>query len=461
MFSSLTKPILTKIQNKFKEKKYHIITYGCQMNKADSERIASVLEKNGFKKSGLNQADLVILNLCSVRQTAIDKAWGKLREIRKTSKTQKTQIILTGCILNEDKKKFKDKADWILDINELADWLKIIKAVKYKNAKTQNNNNGKDYLCIQPSYASKISAYVPIMTGCNNFCTYCAVPYTRGRERYRPLGEILKEIKRLIRKKYKFITLLGQNVNSYKAADPRQKNGAVDFAGLLKMIDKIPGNYWLSFITSHPKDLSDELIRCFKECKHLIPYLHLPVQSGSNQILNAMNRGYSIQKYLKLVKKIRKINPAINLSTDIIVGFPNETEADFQKTAELMKEIKFDMAYIARYSPRPGTAAFKLKNNISESEKKRREKILTEILEKTALENNQKMIGKEIEMLVEDKKNKNYFGRTKNFKNIKISAPENGSPKNNLIGKFIKVKIIKANIWNLEGKFCKELPESK
>ncbi|MFH1456584.1 MAG: tRNA (N6-isopentenyl adenosine(37)-C2)-methylthiotransferase MiaB [Patescibacteria group bacterium] len=414
---------------------YHIITYGCQMNKSDSERIATVLEDSGFKPSSLNKADYAFLNLCSVRQSAIDRVWGKINNIKKNN--SKTKIVLTGCILPSEKNKFLKKVDYILDIKDLFKWDILI------------NKNKKDYLKANPKINSPFQAFVPIMTGCNNFCSYCAVPYTRGREHSRPTKDIIDEVNKLIVRDYKFIILLGQNVNSYE--------GGLKFSELLKKIDKITGNYWLSFVTSHPKDMSNELIKCFNTCKHLIPYLHLPIQSGSNKILKAMNRKYTTEDYLKLIKKIKKINPNINLSTDIIVGFPNETKKDFNNTAEIFKKIKFDMAYIARYSPRPDTEASKLKDNISLEEKKNREKSLNNLLKKSSLENNKKILNKNIQVLIENKKDNYYFGKTRNFKNIKIKTrlKIQSAKHKNFIGKFINIKIIKANIWNLEGEIIK------
>ena len=419
---------------------YHITTYGCQMNKSDSERIASVLENSGFKKSSLEKANYAFLNLCSVRQSAIDRVWGKINNIKKITgsassrQAKNIKIILTGCILPSEKNKFLKKVDYVLDLKDLFNWDILEKKLINKN-----------YLTANPKFNSKFQAFVPIMTGCNNFCSYCAVPYTRDREKSRPVKDILDEVNKLIVQGYKFITLLGQNVNSY--------NGGIKFSELLKKINKIQGDYWLSFITSHPKDTSDELIKCFKTCKHLIPYIHLPIQSGSNKILSAMNRKYTTEDYLKLINKIKKINKNINLSTDIIVGFPNETEKDFNDTKKIIKKIKFDMAYIARYSPRPDTAAYKLKDNISLDEKKNREKILNNLLKKIALNNNKKLINKNIQVLIERKKDNYYFGKTRNFKNVRIEM-ELGIRNyelRNLIGKFVKVKITKANEWNLEG----------
>ena len=470
--------------------KYHLITYGCQMNKSDSERIVSVLEKSGLKPTTQDRADILILNLCSVRQSAIDRVWGILR------KTKNQTVILTGCILPADKQKFQNKVDLILDIKDLPRWpekFKIKNSIPDRIGDEIKNfpEVHPDYFSINPDHSSKFEAYVPIMTGCNNFCAYCAVPYTRGREVSRPVEDIIQEVHTLIIQGYKLIILLGQNVNSYKSKISNfslferslaegqflisnkisnfkfqiSKNTSVNFPTLLKLISRIPGDYWLSFLTSHPKDLSDELINCFKECEHLIPYLHLPLQSGSNKILKAMNRNYTATDYVKLIKQVKQIKPMVAVSTDIIVGFPSETKKEFEATAKLMKKIKFDMAYLAQYSPRPGTAAAKLKDNVLATEKARRRSALNEILKKTALNNNKKMVGKRIEVLIEKCNNKNEcLGKTKNFKDVKINvAPafrqEKIRPKGrsytikkDLIGQFAKVKITKANAWSLEGK---------
>lgn len=419
---------------------YNITTFGCQMNISDSERIASVMNEMGLKNADQNKADFLIFNLCSVRQTALDRVWGMLR------KTKDKTVILTGCILPKDKKKFSEKKYLILDIKDLPNWpQKIQDLKKIKIKKTKN------YFSISPTYKSKFSACVPIMTGCNNFCTYCAVPFTRGREYSRPAEEILCEVNKLIVRGVKEIILLGQNVNSYH---DQQKTKKINFVQLLKKIDKIPGNYWLSFLTSHPKDMSDELIACFKTCQHLVPYLHLPLQSGSNKILKMMNRKYTFVHYEKLIKKIRKKNITnlhLTLSTDIITGFPGETKKDFLATKKAMEKIKFDMAYLAAYSPRPQTAAAKMKDNISKQEKEQRKNILNEVLKKTALENNKKMLGQETQVLVDKITDPTIaFGKTKNFKRIKIINKDKKINKK-MLGNFVKVKITKANVWNLEG----------
>lgn len=401
------------------------------MNYSDSERIATILEKSGYS-AALNKesANLIIINACSIRQSAVNRVYGQIKNIVAQNKklSPKIKMILTGCLLNRDKRKLEGKVDLILDIKNIS-FLS-----EYLSKKRLSNKKGS-YLNIKPKCQNHYSAYVPIMTGCNNFCSYCVVPYMRGREYSRPLKEIKNEIKPLIKQGFKEIILLGQNVNSYKNSD-------VDFPKLLKIINGLRGDFWLNFLTSHPKDLSDELIETVAECKKFSPYLHLPIQSGDDQILKKMNRGYDTKRYKNLIKKIRTKIPHIAISTDIIVGFPTETKKQFNNTAKIMKEIKFDMAYISMYSPRNQTASYKLKDSIPLIEKKKRWRILNEILKKTALANNKKLLNKVVDVLVE----KENYGRTNTFKQIKFDG--NGK----LIGKFVRIKITGVTPWNLKGK---------
>jgi len=381
--------------------KYYIVTFGCQMNEADSERIAGFFENQGYKAcQKIEQADLVIVNMCSVRQSAVDRVIGLKPKIKGK------KSILTGCMLKKDKAKLSKIFNEIIDIKD-------IKA--------------------KPIHLSKFSISIPIMTGCNNFCSYCVVPYTRGREKSRPAKNIIKEING-----YKEIWLLGQNVNSYKD---------IGFANLLKKIHKLKCKFWVRFTSSHPKYFSDDIIKQIKG--KITPYLNLPVQSGDNTVLKKMNRPYTIKQYKEIIKKVRKQIPDITISTDIIVGFPGETKAQFNNTAKLFEEIKFDMAYINKYSPRAGTAAFKLKDNVSPQEKKNRERILTEILKQTALENNKKHINKIEEVLVNDYKKGYCIGKSYHYKTVKFKG------KKSYIGKFVKVKITDALSWGLKGKYAK------
>ena len=416
--------------------KYHIITFGCQMNKSDSERIASLLEKIGYQPvNKASQADLIMVNMCSVRQSAVDRVYGLSRKFTELKKQNpKLKTVLTGCILPYDKNKLKKQFDLIFNIRDLSNLPKLLNAVK--EARSCRNDG---YLSVLPLLTSEISAYVPIMTGCNNFCTYCVVPYTRGREISRPSQEIIGEIKSLVQKGYKEIILLGQNVNSYQ-------DKSVDFPLLLKKINDLSGKFWLRFITSHPKDLSDELIEIMSRGEKITEYLHLPFQAGDDEILEKMNRGYTIEKYKELIGKIRRRMKNVCLSTDIIVGFPGETKRRFKKTARLMKWADFDMAYIAQYSPRIGTAAAEFKDDIPKKEKERRKKKLNGILKRTALKNNKKYLGKTIEVLIEKKIGNDYLGKTRTFKDVKIKNPGFLKP-----SQFIEAKIIKITPWGLKG----------
>ena len=442
------------------------------MNKSDSERMASRLEQNGYEKTDNKyQANLVVVNTCGVRQMAEDRIYGLIPEIKKVNK--KAKVILTGCLVKRQdvKRRLKDYVDEWLSINEILNFprsrqdkqFSIFKQFSNPNFQTNANTKYKNnYLKIQPKYESKFSAFVPIGNGCNNFCSYCVVPYARGREVYRLAKDVLAEVKNLVKKNYKEVTLIAQNVNSYKS-------GKIDFAGLLRMVNSIPGDFWIRFMTNHPKDMSDKLIKTVANCKKACYQIHLPAQAGDDSVLKKMNRGYVKADYIKLAEKIRKqLNssgslvwqPPVAITTDIIVGFPGETKKQFNNTIKLMRKVKFDLAYIVRYSPRPGTAAFKLADNVPREEKKRRELELIKILRKTALENNKKYLGKIVKALVEkESKNEEWVGKTGTNKNVKFSPFAKASEdkpitndKISLIGKFVDVKIIKAQDFGLEGK---------
>jgi len=503
--------------------KYYIKTFGCQLNISDSERIAGFLEMHKIKPArDINQADLVIFNTCGVRQSAEDRVYGQIHNLHKTCNMKHKTIVVTGCLANRKDfiRRLKDKVDLFCEIKdfprEISSFLarhpedgtkpdegssKKYRKQCYKadsSFRWSGTQNDGLYFNILPKYRNKHTAFVPVMTGCNNFCSYCVVPYARGPEVSRPAGEIIKEIKSLIKNGYKEIILLGQNVNSYKdtslsssplveslpagrqgsrEAGGEGKNKAVSlirpsgtfslrekgdfllkenkiitFPALLKKVNAIPGNFWISFISNHPKYFSDELIETATKLKKVCELIHLPMQAGSNKILEKMNRKYTAKQYLALVDKIKKAfrnnkpGKIYAITSDIIVGFPGETKKQFLESAKIMERVGYDMVYFGQFSPRPGTVAYKMNNNVSKHEKERRENYLNEILKKTAYNNNKKYIGKELEVLVTEKKNGYYFGHTRTMKNVKII-----SAKNKLIGKIIKLKISKANAWNLEA----------
>ncbi len=408
---------------------YHIITYGCQMNENDSRRIAHLLQRSGFKKASEKKCDFLIMNACSVRGRVVDRIRGKINQLSK----EKT-LILTGCVLEKDRNELKKSFDYILDIENLTRWHK-------KVAELEKITDESDYFQVKAE-REKPTAYIPIMTGCDNFCSYCAVPYVRGRERSRPEKEIIEEVSGLIKRGFKEIWLLGQNVNSYN------KNGKSAFPDLLESVNNIRGDFWIRFTSSHPKDFSDKLIEKMKSCEKVTNYLNLPLQSGDDEILKRMNRPYDTEKYKKTIKKIKKEIPGITLSTDIIVGFPGETKKAFLNTKKMLEEIKFDMAYIARYSPRPHTKAAQLKDSVTDKEKKKRAKELTEVLKKTALKNNRGKIGKRISFLAYKSEKGTTTGKTEGYKTIKVE----GDLKE---GKFYRAEVIKASSFGLKGKFIK------
>lgn len=430
--------------------KYFLYIYGCQMNQSDAERIATVLNSCGYQETkDRDQADLVIFVTCSVRQSAEDRVWGIIRNLNLLkARGKKFKVVLSGCMaLRKQVVKKMKGVDIFLDIKDLN---KLPQLLGVKPGKEEIES----YLSVKPKYESKFTAYVPIMTGCNNFCSYCIVPYVRGRETSRPAQEVIKEVKDLIKSGYKEIILLGQNVNSYspkpkaQGSELRAKSlGQIaDFPDLLKYLAKLPGNFWLSFLTSHPKDLSDKLIKVIENNKKICPYINLPVQAGDDQVLRKMNRKYTIKQYKNLVKKIRKNIPGVAISTDIIVGFPGETKKQFLNSIKLFKDVKYDMAYLNQYSPREGTASAKMKDTVSHAEKERRDKELDKVLNKTALAINKKLVGKVLDVLVERKgKTDLWLGKTRTFKVIKIHSNKN------LLGKFVKVRILKAKSFGLEG----------
>lgn len=425
--------------------KYHIITLGCQMNISDSERIASVLESIDYKKTPKRkEADLIIINMCSVRQSAVDRVYGKIREFSKLKEVNPNlKVLLTGCILKKDLRKFKNSFDYILSIKTLNYWKNFLEKDKHScYLDPRNPELSSDYLKTKSSYSNKFSSFIPISIGCNNFCSYCVVPYTKGSLIHRNHKKILEEVKEVIKKGSKEIWLLGQNVNSYQSPI----DSSINFSKLLEMINNIKGNFWIRFTSSHPKDFSKELIKTMKNSEKVTEYLNLPIQAGDNEILKKMNRSYTVKQYKNLVKEIGKEIPDISLSTDVIVGFPAETKKQFQNTVKLFKEIKFDMAYIAQYSPRPGTAANKMKDDVSHQEKERRKRILTETLKEIAEENNKKYINKTVEVLVDKTKKGFLIGKTRSYKTVRFKGNKN------LVGQFTKVKIINVLPWGLKGK---------
>ena len=430
-----------------KKNTYHLITIGCQMNKADSERVASFLEERAFVLlPNFKEAELVILTTCGIRQSAEDRVYGLVNQIRKAN--SEAVVIITGCLAKRKDvmRRLKGQVDLFMPINELPNIFELLKnshLEKKFDTEEVRLAAGEKYLSIQPKHHSPFTAFVPVGNGCDNFCSYCVVPYARGREVYRSSEEVLAEVKKLLTDGYKEIFLIAQNVNSYR-------DGEKTFSDLLKKILALPGEFWVRFSSSHPKDLSDELIALFAE-KKMCPHLHLAMQSGDNEILDRMNRRYTIEHFYELVKKARVVLPEIAVTTDVIVGFPGETEEQFANSVKAFQELEFDLAYVSQYSPRPGTVSSLMEDDISKKEKDRRDKILVKILEESGLKKNQKYLGKEVLVLVDGKNKKGkYYGKTASFKNVWLAVPEK-IPADSLIGNFVKTKIISATDSGLEG----------
>lgn len=431
-------------------KSYYVKTYGCQMNEHDTENIKAMLEEVGFSEvDDYEKADLVILNTCSIRENAHNKAFGMLGRLKHLKESNPNLVIgLCGCMAQEEKvvdeilKKysFVNFVFGTHNINRLSDLL------------LENFNTGNQVIEVFSSEGNIIEdmpvkrqnsykAYVNIIYGCDKFCTYCIVPFTRGKQRSRQPQDIIDEVKALVNEGYKEVTLLGQNVNAYG------KDLDIDYTmeDLLNDVSKTKIQR-IRFVTSHPWDFTDEMIDVIAKNKNIMPYIHLPVQSGSNRILKLMGRRYTKEEYLTLFHKIRERIPNCSISTDIIVGFPNETEEDFNETLSLVNECKFDNAFSFIYSPREGTAAAKLKDDITLEEKERRLYTLNDTLNKYFLESNQKMLNKIVDVLVEGKNEKGkLFGYTDTNKLINFAGDEN------LIGNIIKVKVIEAKTWSLDG----------
>jgi len=430
------------------KKYYHLITIGCAMNKADSERVANFLETNNYEeKTEWTEADIIILTTCGIRQSAEDRVYGLVNQIRKTN--QKAAVVITGCLSKRKDvmRRLIGQVDLFMPINELPNMFELLKTAKPEQVLSLDKIRelgGEKYLSIIPKYDSEYTACVPIGNGCNNFCSYCVVPYARGREVYRNAEEIIAEIKSLIKKGYKEIILIAQNVNSYKSDD-------YNFPKLLIELNKIPGHFWIRFTSSHPKDVSDELINAIGSCEKVANHLHLAVQSGDNKMLELMNRKYTVEHYRDLITKVRKVKPGISITTDLIVGFPGETKKQFNASVKLFKDLKFEMGYVSEYSPRPGTVSWNMKDNVSREEKKERNKIITDILKETSLEANKNLVGQEFEVLVDGvKKNGKFYGKTSSSKNVMFAASDKKPEE--LVGHFVKVKISKGMTFGLEGK---------
>ena len=437
----------------FNGKKYFLRTYGCQMNVHDSEEIKYYLEKLGYEYSDtLEDADIVVLNTCAIRENAKDKVFGYLGRCKHLKKIKKDLIIcLCGCLTQQpsevetimDKHKY---VDIVIGTHNLSELPKLIVEANGKQNIEVYSNSDKVFENVKYSRDSKISAWINIQLGCDKFCTYCIVPYTRGRERSRKIEEILKEVQELKKQGYMEITLLGQNVNAYG----KDLNLGYDFATLLEETAKI-GIPRVRFVTSHPWNFTDKMIDVIAKYPNIMPYIHLPIQSGSDEILKKMNRRYTVEEYKKLFDTIKEKVQNVSITTDIIVGFPNETEEDFKRTLDIVDYCKFDGAFTFIFSPRVGTAAALMEDKISKEEKEERLHRLNELVNKYSLESNKKYLGKVVEVLItgpSDKGEDKVCGYTDTMKLVNVVGSKD------LIGKIVKVKIADAKSFSLDGVVC-------
>lgn len=418
---------------------YYIWTIGCQMNKADSDCIASFLEQAGYSPtSNAEEANFILLNSCVVRQGAEDKVINKLNSLKGLKKrSPHLTIALTGCLVDSRIDDLKEHFPYIDLLFRPQQW-----EVLFQWAEEHRLPHLEERDSLIPS-CSSVSAFVPIIQGCNNFCSYCIVPYRRGKERSRPPEEVICQVQAMVQRGVKEVTLLGQNVDSYG----HDLTSKPDLADLLTELNKIERLWRIRFLTNHPKDMSQKLIQAIAKLEKVCEHISLPVQAGDNEILRTMRRGYTVEQYQGLVKQIRSAIPDIALSTDIIVGFPGETEQQFERTVDLLHRIRFDTVHIAVYSPRPGTiAARKLVDNVPPQEKERRRAKIEALQQSIAAEINARLLGKNVEVLVEGQKKGKWQGRTRGNKLVFFTDSAN------LLGQLVKVKIEHTSPWSLQGK---------
>jgi len=457
--------------------KYLINTLGCAMNYSDSERVAALLEKLGYEKtSEVADTDLYIFNTCSIRQKGEDRVYGQLNNLERLKKSNPRLLVgITGCMVRStssrnSEKETKDeiikKIDAVDFVFRITDSHKIGEVLEeaepqldlpqLEEAGLSTDLKGQTaYLAIKPKYGSKFQAFVPIQIGCDKYCTYCIVPYARGREQSRPMADIIAECRALVENGCKEITLVGQTVNSYGLSITDKKTGGFEgiadpFVKLLTEIDHLQelGLNRVRFTSPHPRDYTDALIEAHATLKTLTPHFHLPVQAGDDEVLRRMNRQYTVEKYRGIINRIRARVPNASITTDIIVGFCGETDEQFERTVALFAEIRWDMAYLSRYSPRPGTTSVKVfVDDVPRSVKASRWHTLNSLLEKCSSEYNQKMVGRTFEILVEKFDEATGECEGKSRENKVVQFPGN----QNLVGSIVEVKVTKAIQWNVKG----------
>ena len=435
-------------------KKATVITYGCQMNVNESAKMKQILQKMGYEiVDDIDDSDLVFLNTCTVREGAAVKVYGKLGDLKRLKEKKEGKMIIgvTGCLAQEVRDEFIKKTpyvDLVLGNQNIGRIPDIIERIEKGEDVHVVMVEDEDELPqrVDADFGDDIVASISITYGCNNYCTFCIVPYVRGMERSVPLHEIVKDVKKYTEKGYREILFLGQNVNSYGSdlADDTD-----NFAKLLRESAKIEGDFWIKYVSPHPKDFTDEVIEAIADNSKIARMLHLPLQSGSTKILNAMNRGYTKEEFITLAKKIKEKIPDIGLTTDIIVGFPGETDEDFQDTMDVVNEVGFENAFMFMYSKRSGTPAATMEEQVDEQVKSERLQQLMRLQNYKAKEESQKYLGKTVKVLVEGPSRKNpemLTGRTSTHKIVLFK-----SPGTDLKGKFVNTKIYEAKTWTLYG----------
>ncbi len=430
-------------------KKLFIDTLGCQMNKSDTERIVGMLSHFGYVRTENEyEADLFIVNTCAIRQLSVDKAYSRLGywgKIKRENKERDIKIAICGCVSNLEKEQLLKKfpyLDLVFGTRNIYELPKLLKEIEDKRLCALDDMPivENDYNIIRDK---SVNAWLPIMEGCNNFCSYCVVPYTRGRERSRSIEAILAEAKTILSQGFKEITLLGQNVDSYG----KNLEGKPNFAQLLKALDELDGEFRIRFTSSYPTDITDEVIEVVKNSTHICECFHIPMQSGNDRVLRAMNRRYSVEQYREIVEKIRKNIKDVTITSDFIAGFPSETYEEFLDTIKAIDELGLDYSNTAAYSVRPLTKASKMVDDfIEEDEKKKRLAILNDKVKEAHLKSNEKYLGKILEVLIDDVKDGIYQGRTRNNKVVHLE-----DNKEYHIGQFVDVEIKRVTTWCMFG----------
>ena len=430
--------------------RYKILVYGCQMNIADAERMEGQLQGAGYMRTEETaDADIILINTCCVRETAEDKVYGKIGEIKKIKeKNPKLIFGIAGCMAQKEGDNLMRRAphiDFVLGTGKVQELTRIIAEIAAEHTSVVDVALSDSEIAenLPVARGGKFSAWVPIMYGCNNYCTYCIVPYVRGRERSRSPEEVVAEVQRAVAEGYREVTLLGQNVNSYG-----KDHKAADFADLLRMVDEVEGIRRVRFMTSHPKDIGDKLIDTIKNGTHICEHIHLPVQYGSSRILKAMNRGYTVERYRERALRVRESLPEASLTTDLIVGFPGETDKDFAEMLAFLREMRYDSAYTFLYSKRSGTPAATMAEQVPDDVKHARLNALMEAQNTISREINEQLLGRTFEVMVEGASKNDptvWSGRTRTNK---IVLFPHGAEQE---GDFVQVRVTQPQTWVLKG----------